>query len=152
MKPKHITKRAVTFLLAVVLLTGCLISHAANNETAHEAGGIPDPLIGVSLSNVKLAVLMTCDTGLDFNPSHITNNNPVNIVEKMVICGAETVVGFSAKTKVSDCNKFAPDLTQKLVQNGLSIEDAIDSINYFLYIKNMANIAVIGGNTDNTIR
>jgi len=56
------------------------------------------------------------------------------------------------ETKVSDCNKFAPDLTQKLVQNGLSIEDAIDSINYFWYIKNMANIAVIGGNTDNTIR
>ena len=107
---------------------------------------------GVSLTNLKLAVLMTCYTGLDFNPSHITSNSPVNIVEKMVICGAETVVGFNDITKVSDCNKFAPDLTQKLVQNGLSIEDAIDSINYFWYINNMANIAVIGGNTDNTIR
>ena len=107
---------------------------------------------GVSLSNVKLAVLMTCNTGLDFNPSHITSNSPVNIVEKMVICGAETVVGFKDITKVSDCNKFAPDLTIKLVQNSLTIEDAIDSINYGSYIKNMANIAVIGGNTSNTIR
>ena len=107
---------------------------------------------GISLSNVKLAVLMTCETGLGFNPSHITNNSPVNIVEKMVICGAETVVGFNAKTKVYDCNMFAPDLTQKLVQNGLSIEDAIDGINYFWYVNNMADIAVIGGNTNLTIR
>ncbi len=64
----------------------------------------------------------------------------------------ETVVGFNAKTKVSDCNMFAPDLTQKLVQNGLSVEDAIDGINYFWYVKNMADIAVIGGNTNLTIR
>ena len=53
MKLKHITKRAVTLLLAVVLLTGCLITHAANNETAQEAGSIPDPLISTT-SNMGL--------------------------------------------------------------------------------------------------
>ena len=37
MKLKLITKRAVTVLLTVVLFTGCLIPHAANNETKHPA-------------------------------------------------------------------------------------------------------------------
>ena len=43
MKLKLITKRAVTVLLTVVLFTGCLIPHAANNENAYETGEIPDP-------------------------------------------------------------------------------------------------------------
>ena len=104
------------------------------------------------LSNISLALLMTCNTGVNYSDDHILNNTPVNIVEQMVLCGAETVVGFKDTTMVYDCNKFAPDLTSRLVDGGLSIEDAIDDISYTFYIKNMASIAEIGGNNNNTIR
>ena len=63
MKLKHIAKRAVTFLLAVVLLNGCLIPHAANNETAQEAGGIPDPLISTT-SNIDALPELSTDSTL----------------------------------------------------------------------------------------
>ena len=59
MKLKHIAKRAVTFLFAVILLTGCLIPHAANTETAQEAGGIADPLISTTSNIDALPELST---------------------------------------------------------------------------------------------
>lgn len=105
-----------------------------------------------NLSNLNFALLMTCNTGVDYDPDHITSNSPENIVEQMVICGAETVVGFSDLTFVADCNRFAPDITEKLIKSGFSVEDAIDNISYTFYKKNMANIAVIAGNGNNTLR
>lgn len=104
------------------------------------------------LSNLSFALLLTCNTGANYNPYHITSNSPVNIVEQMVICGAETVVGFSDTTYVIDCNDFAIDITEKLIKGGLSVEDAIDSINYTFYVKNMSQIAVIAGNKNNKLR
>ena len=62
MKLKHITNRAVTFLLAVVLLTGCLIPHATNNETAQETGGISDPLSSTATNFNALSELSTANT------------------------------------------------------------------------------------------
>ena len=109
-------------------------------------------LTGVNLSNLNFVLLLTCNTGVDFDPVHISSNSPVNIVEKMVCCGAKTVVGFKEETWVSDCNKFAPDLTEKIIIDGFGVEDAIIDISYTFYTKNMANIAVIGGDTNNTIR
>ena len=70
----------------------------------------------------------------------------------MVISGAETVVGFDDTTMVADCNRFAPDMTDKLINKCLSVEDAIYSINYISYIKNMADIAVIAGNGSDKLR
>ena len=49
-------------------------------------------LTGQNLSNLSFALLMTCNTGDNYNPANITNNTPVNIIEQMVICGAETVL------------------------------------------------------------
>ena len=88
----------------------------------------------------------------NFNPSHISNNTPVNIIEQMVICGAENVVGFNDTTMVVDCNKFAPDITSKLISEGLSVDDAINDINYTSYIKDMSSIAVVAGNGNNKLR
>lgn len=104
------------------------------------------------LSNLSLALLMTCNTGDNYSPAHITNNTPVNIIEQMVICGAETVVGFSAITWVDDCNKFGSDITYKLIVEGLSVDDAIESITYTSYIKDMSSIDVIAGNGNNKLR
>jgi len=121
------------------------------SNTGTQYIGIND-LNGQDLSSLKLAILLTCETGKNFNQIHISNNTPVNIVEKMVICGAETVVGFNDNTYVCDCNMFAIDLTNKLVYEGLSVEEAINSIDYRDYSSNMKNLAVIGGNKANRIR
>lgn len=109
-------------------------------------------IAGEDLSNLSFALLMTCETGIGYDPAHITNNAPVNIIEQMVISGAETVVGFNGLTTVFDCNQFAPDLTYKLIYEGLAVQDAIDSINYTLYINNMSSLAEIAGNADKTLR
>lgn len=76
----------------------------------------------------------------------------INIVEKMVICGAETVVGFSDNTTVHDCNLFAPAITSKLVDECLSVEDAIYDIDFSAYNKDMSEICVIAGNKNNKLR
>ncbi len=109
-------------------------------------------LVGQDLSNISFALLLTCNTGKNYNATNITNNTPVNIVEQMVICGAETVVGFDGDTWVSDCNVFAPDLTYRLVNEGMSIEEAIKDINYASYLIDMSQIAIIAGNEDNKLR
>ena len=70
MKLKLITRRAVTVLLTVVLFTGCLIPHAANNETAHEAGGIPDPLISTT-SNIDVLPELSTDSTLLSDPESL---------------------------------------------------------------------------------
>ena len=109
-------------------------------------------IVGEDLSNLSFVLLMTCNTGYNYDPNHIVNNNPVNIVEQMVICGAETVVGFNDITKVSDCNKFGPDITNKLINGGLSVNDAIDSISYSEYKNDMSLIAVVAGNGNKKLR
>lgn len=53
---------------------------------------------------------------------------------------------------VVDCNKFAPDITSKLISEGLSVDDAINDINYTSYIKDMSSIAVVAGNGNNKLR
>lgn len=109
-------------------------------------------LVSVDLSNLELALLMTCNTGDGgYNQGNVDSNNPINIVERMICCGAETVVGFNDTTYVKDCNLFAPDFAEQTMINRLSVADAIDSIDYTGYMKDMSSIAVIGGNLDNTI-
>ena len=110
-----------------------------------------DDFENVDLSNLDFVLLMTCETGMGFDPANITNNTPQNIIEQLVICGAETVVGFSDSTYVADCNRLAPDLTELLL-DGLSIQNAINSINYASYLADMSDIAEIAGNADNTLR
>ena len=108
-------------------------------------------LNSINLSGLDFALLLTCSTGFGFSEDHITANQPTNIVEKMVCCGARTVVGFNDTTMVWDCNLFAPDLTEKMIIDGLGVEDAIDSISYYYYLKNMSSLAEIGGDTENSL-
>lgn len=98
------------------------------------------------LGGLSFALLLTCNTAVGYSESHITSNEPVNIVEKMVCNGAETVIGFKEITYVSDCNKFAEDFIVETVQNGYSVSEAMGRISYNNYVKNMNNISEIGGN------
>ena len=97
MKPKHITKRAVTFLLAVVLLTGCLIPHAANNETAHEAGGITDPLSSTT-SNIDALPELSTDSTLLSDPESLAEAESA-YRERMQ---RECAEGILADSKIAD--------------------------------------------------
>lgn len=109
-------------------------------------------LASVDLINLQMALLLTCNTGDGgYSQSRVDANSPINIVERMVACGAETVVGFNDVTYVRDCNIFAPDFARQTMNNHLSVQDAIDSIDYSSYYKNMSSIAVIGGNAENEI-
>lgn len=117
----------------------------ANNLTMSE-------LSGTDLSNIDFALLLTCYTGQDFDSSHIINNTPVNIIEQMVICGAETVIGFNNETKVTDCNRFAPALLERVFVDGMLLEEALDDISYLLYYYNMKERCEIAGDVDQVIR
>ena len=101
---------------------------------------------GYGLNNLSFALLLTCETGKDFDESHITAGTPVNIVEKMVCQGAESVVGFKEITYVSDCNKLAEDLMRQTLTEGWALALAFYQIEYEDYNKNMDDIKVIGGN------
>ena len=106
----------------------------------------------VNLSNLKFALLLTCNTGDGgYSSANVSNNTPVNIVEKMVCCGAKTVVGFNIVTYVSDCNTFAKDFARRTIHNGQSVRNAIANMNRQDYIKDMISAAVIGGNQYQTL-
>ena len=110
-------------------------------------------LNGIDLSNLRFALLLTCNTASNFDPIHITNNTPVNITEQLVICGAETVIGFAEPTYVDDCNEFVCSLTELIYLYGFSIEDALSLINCSEYIDtNFMEIVEVAGNTSAVFR
>lgn len=109
-------------------------------------------LASVNLSNLELVFLLTCETGLGgYSQTRVDTNSPINIVERLICCGAETVVGFKEITYVDDCNKLVPDFARKTMVEGCSVKDAIMLIDYANYIQDMSLIAVIGGNENNYI-
>ena len=111
-----------------------------------------DDLNNVDLSNLKLAVLLTCETAKGYSDLHIANNIPVNIVEKMVLCGAETVIGFDEKTMTSDCNEFAVDLAEWLIYGDLNVNEAIGEAKKKGYTYQLHTMIVVSGNRYNRIR
>ena len=107
---------------------------------------------GIDLSNNKCILLLTCSTGAGgYSQTRVNNNTPTNIVERLVICGAETVIGFNDITYVSDCNSFATDFSFRTMASGYTIYNAIINMNCSNYISNMSNLAVIGGNINQTL-
>ena len=107
------------------------------------------------LSGLKCALLLTCSTAQDYSISHITSSQPVNIVEKMVCQGAETVIGFSETTAVFDCNQFAEVFIRSTVQEGMTVTEALEAVRVDqadrFYYYNIADSCVIAGNTDLTL-
>lgn len=106
----------------------------------------------VDLSNLRCALLLTCSTGEGgYSTVRVRNNTPVNIVERLVICGAKTVIGFSDTTKISDCNIFAEEFAQRTMCSGYSIYNAIRNMDCTNFINNMSQLAVIGGVSSQTL-
>ncbi len=115
-----------------------------------------DYLQGKDLSNLKLALLITCETGTGYDPAHITSNTPVNIIEQMVICGAETVLGFNDVTHVTDGNVFAKEITYYMSQ-GDTLRRCIDELGRYqpdipYFFEDMKDRVEIAGNDQVTIR
>lgn len=135
---------------------GVFFIHTHGMKTGFEIGSEFITMYDVSdcdFSNLKLAVLLTCETAKDYDPIHITNNNPVNITEQLILCGVETVIGFKNETYVSDCNTFAEALSFKLISGRMSIEDAISDISYVYYLDpNFVNTIQIAGNSNLVLR
>lgn len=110
-------------------------------------------LSGTNLDNLKCALLLTCNTGAGgYSSTRVANNNPTNIVERMIICGSKTVIGFSDITYVSDCNKFAERFAQRTMSYGYTVYNAINNMDCSDFISDMSTIAVIGGNSSLTLK
>ena len=141
--------------------TDIFIHHTHGEQTAIVVSTTPlsqtklymQDIQNLILSNLDLVILLTCKTAENYNISHINNNNPVNIVEQFVLCGAETVIGFSDDTSPYDCNDFIIDFMYEMTANGLTVSQAkttVDTSNYVL--GNFMNIMVIAGNQNKKIR
>ena len=87
----------MTVLLTVVLFTGCLIPHAANNETAQEAGGIADPLISTT-SNIDALPELSTDSTLLPEPESLAEAEAA-YRERMQ---RECAEGILADSKIAD--------------------------------------------------
>ncbi len=115
-------------------------------------------LAAYDLSNIQIAVLLTCSAGVGgYDQSRVNAKTPINIVEQLVCCGTDTVIGFSSITYVADCNKFVVDLFTLVVDRNISLNDAIDIMKnepdkyIYTFAKNMPALAVIGGNQNKYI-
>ena len=129
-------------------------THGSKTSIQLDNAWIPTELTMSDINNLHLEdthliVLLTCNTGKDFSEAHIINNNPVNITEKMVCQGAETVIGFKDVTTVGDCNSFAVSFIELLLgTEHYTVEEAILSIDYEHYTHHMDEIYALGGNHD----
>lgn len=107
---------------------------------------------GIDLSNLRCALLLTCETGKGgYSSTRVKNNTPINIVERLVICGAETVIGFKTTTYVSECNVFAENFAERTMLKGYSIYNAVKNMDCSNFTVDMSESAVIGGNSSQTL-
>ena len=133
------------------------VIHTHGSQTSLQLG--EDISLGMNnlnnqdLSNLDFAILLSCNTGIGNDPSHIINNAPVNIIEKMVTCGAETVLGFNAETICDDNNSFVKQLISSMVDQGMSLEEAIESVDCSGFINTgYKNLIEVAGNRAFKIR
>ena len=108
-------------------------------------------IAGEDLSNLSFVLLLACETAKGYDASNITNNMPVNMVEQLVICGAETVIGFNDTVYADDCNKFAKEIT-KLLSEGHSVKMACEMLEATGYRKGFLSHIEIAGDENNTLR
>ena len=81
----------------------------------------------LDLSEMKLAVLLTCYNGQDFNAANVTNNDPQNFMEQMLCCGAETVIAFNDPIYIWDANPFVIELFRCMLE-GMTVQEALNDI------------------------
>lgn len=102
-------------------------------------------LFGEDLSDLDLAVLLTCYTGTGgYSPANVANGQPQNFVERLVCCGVETVVGFNTSLVTDNGNIIGQVLPELLVQ-GSTVGEAMETIAE-RYAPGIKGQYVIGGN------
>lgn len=105
----------------------------------------------LDLSNLKLAVLLTCSTAEGYDENNIALDRPTNIVEKMICQDAETVIGFAEPTLITDCNDFAYSLMEKIA-SGKTVSAAIQLTKNDKYEDaNFGTYIVVAGNENLTL-
>lgn len=113
---------------------GIFIIHTHGDKTSIVTG--PETSLEMSdlsnsdLSNLHLVILLACNVGIDSNVAHITNNQPVNITEQMVVSGAQTSIGFNGETICDDNNEFIVALLDSMINDGLPLDAALEKLNY----------------------
>ena len=107
-----------------------------------------------NLTNLDLVLLLSCATGMGgYTPSNITNNTPVNIIERMVCQGAETVIGFDDVTVTIFNSTFGVEFIRLMLKEEYTAQMAITEMktefdHAWAYT---AQHAVIAGNTGLTL-
>ena len=116
-------------------------------------------LNGVDLSNTEFMFMLTCDTGQGgYNQANVNAGAPTNIVEQLVYCGAETVIGFRGETSPVDCNWYAETFTKYALEGYeeyegdypeiLSVYGATEACKRNLEHLETTYLTVIGGNAN----
>ena len=106
----------------------------------------------VDLSNLEFAVLLACETAQDYDVSHIENNTPVNYVEQMILCGAETVIGFTGQPEVKDGNHLAWRLVENMITEDMTVTEAITVLSSKEFDEDIKSIILIAGNENKRFR
>jgi hypothetical protein len=105
-------------------------------------------IASIDLPNLRCALLLTCNGGDGgYSSNNVNNNTPVNILERLVICGSDTVIGFEGATSVPACNIFAVGFAEKAMVDGYSVYNAVYYMDNAGAISNLISRVVIGGNT-----
>ena len=150
-------KKTVSQMINHLNDSNIFIIHTHGNQTgikiSSPGGGFlaMTDIAGEDLSNLSFVLLLACETAKGYNASNITNNTPVNMVEQLVICGAETVIGFNDIVYTDDCNKFAKEIT-KLLSEGYSVQSAREKLNATAYSHGLLSYIEIAGDKNNTLR
>ena len=109
-------------------------------------------IANLDLSTLQLAVLLACETAKDYSAAHIVSRAPVNFVEQMILCGAETVIGFTGQPEVNDCNHLAWRLVENMITEGMSVEDAVTNIDEKEFDEDIKSLVIIAGNENKRLR
>ncbi|MBE6629611.1 MAG: hypothetical protein E7624_02025 [Ruminococcaceae bacterium] len=127
--------------------------HTHGSRTSFKISNSPisittNDLANIDLSHMEFALLLTCNTGEGgYNQANVNAKTPQNMVERLVCCGVETVIGFSASTYVVDCNWFAENFTRLMLETDTTICQAIRTLSLNATYGEIAYLAVVGGNT-----
>ncbi len=105
-------------------------------------------LVNANLSRVECVLLLACKTGQGgYSASRVASNNPINFLERIIVCGAESAIGFNNNIYVKDGNLFAEQFARLTMEDGWPIEDAVYKINTnFFRDPFMLELVEIGGN------
>lgn len=125
--------------------------HTHGNQTSFQISNTSsltmDDLVDVDLNQMDFAMLLTCETALGgYSQARVDSNEPINIVERMVRCGVDTVIGFDEPTDIAPCNEFAIYFTSIMFNDRHTVEEALIRADNYSVFRAATELAVIGGN------